>query len=63
MVLTSLQVGRGVLTTASYEARKYGVRSGMAGFVAKKLCPDLIFVPINPARYNENSEKVMNVCL
>ena len=46
-------VGQGVLTTASvrdafgrslcqYEARKYGCRSGMAGFVAKKLCPHII---------------------
>lgn len=75
-------MGRGVLTTASYEARKYGVRSGMPGqqmilnvsklvnllliyvqlgFIAKKLCPDLILVPINFPRYTENSEKVMNV--
>ncbi|KIM83394.1 hypothetical protein PILCRDRAFT_97225 [Piloderma croceum F 1598] len=54
-------VGRGVLTTASYEARKYGVRSGMPGFIAEKLCPDLIFVPINWDRYAENSQKVMDV--
>jgi DNA polymerase kappa len=37
-------VGRGVLTTASYEARKFGCRSGMAGFIAKKLCPGIILV-------------------
>ena len=30
-MIREFQVGRGVLTTASYEARKYGVRSGMAG--------------------------------
>ncbi|KAJ7925260.1 hypothetical protein B0H13DRAFT_2248945 [Mycena leptocephala] len=36
------QVGHTVLSTASYEARKYGVRSGMASFIAKKLCPQLI---------------------
>lgn len=34
---TAFGVGGGVLTTASYEARKYGCRSAMAGFVAKKL--------------------------
>lgn len=54
-------VGKGVLTTASYEARKFGVRSGMAGFVAKKLCPELIFVKINFSRYSEMSKKVMDV--
>ncbi|TDL25971.1 IMS-domain-containing protein [Rickenella mellea] len=54
-------VGRGVLTTASYEARKYGVRSGMAGFVAKKLCPDLILVPINHKKYWDMSGKVMEI--
>jgi DNA polymerase kappa len=37
-------VGKGVLTTCNYHARKYGCRSGMAGFVAKKLCPQLVLV-------------------
>lgn len=54
-------VGRGVLTTASYEARKYGVRSGMPGFIAKKLCPDLILVSNNFSRYSEMSAKVMDI--
>ncbi|KAG5650201.1 hypothetical protein H0H81_000326 [Sphagnurus paluster] len=54
-------VGHTVLTTASYEARKYGVRSGMAGFIAKKLCPELIFVPIHPSRYSETSKAVMSI--
>ncbi|KAK0455046.1 DNA/RNA polymerase [Armillaria borealis] len=52
-------VGHGVLTTASYEARKYGVRSGMPGFIAKKLCPELILVKLNFTRYSEMSRKVM----
>ena len=46
-------VGGGVLTTASYEARKFGVRSGMAGFVAKKLCPHLKFVKANFSSYRQ----------
>ncbi|KAK0212904.1 DNA/RNA polymerase [Desarmillaria ectypa] len=54
-------VGHGVLTTASYEARKHGVRSGMPGFIAKKLCPELILVKINFTRYNEMSRKVMDI--
>ncbi|KIM45299.1 hypothetical protein M413DRAFT_441982 [Hebeloma cylindrosporum] len=54
-------VGRGVLSTASYEARKYGVRSGMAGFVAKKLCPELILVQNRFWRYSEKSEMIMEI--
>ncbi|KAG2079291.1 IMS-domain-containing protein [Suillus decipiens] len=54
-------VGGGVLSTASYEARKFGVRSGMATFVAQKLCPDLILLKSNFQRYSEMSEKVMDI--
>ncbi|KAF8919917.1 DNA/RNA polymerase [Mucidula mucida] len=54
-------VGYGVLTTASYDARKFGVRSGMPGFIAKKLCPDLIFVANNFSRYSDMSKKVMTI--
>ncbi|VDC06396.1 unnamed protein product [Peniophora sp. CBMAI 1063] len=52
---------RGVLTTASYDARKYGVRSGMAGFVAKKLCPELILQPNHFDRYSHFSQQVMSI--
>lgn len=54
-------VGGGVMSTASYEARKFGVRSGMPTFIAKKLCPDLIVVYSHYARYNEMSNKVMSI--
>ncbi|KAF8326536.1 uncharacterized protein EI90DRAFT_3281627 [Cantharellus anzutake] len=54
-------VSQGVLTTASYEARKYGCRSGMATFVAKKLCPHLIIVPSHFERYAQKSKEVMDV--
>ncbi|KAJ3971769.1 DNA/RNA polymerase [Lentinula raphanica] len=54
-------VGKGVLTTASYEARTFGVRSGMASFIAKKLCPELILLNIHPERYSDMSKKVMAI--
>lgn len=41
----------GICTTSNYVARKYGVRAAMPGFVARKLCPELIFVPCNHAKY------------
>lgn len=52
---------RGVVSAASYEARKFGVRSAMSSVVAKKLCPDLIFVNSNFARYKEVSQKIRNI--
>ncbi|CAL9093614.1 unnamed protein product [Musa textilis] len=50
-----------MICTASYEARKYGVRAAMPGFIACKLCPDLIFVPINFEKYTYYSELTRNV--
>jgi DNA polymerase kappa len=44
-------VGQGVLTTSNYEARKYGVRSAMPSYIAKKLCPQLILLPLNFDKY------------
>ena len=49
---------RGVVSAASYEARKFGVRSAMSGFLAKKKCPHLIFVPPRFDRYKEISSKI-----
>lgn len=45
-----------MIATASYEARKKGVRSAMPGFIAIKLCPELIFVKPNGAKYREASQ-------
>ena len=42
---------RGVISAASYEARKFGIKSAMAGALAIKLCPHLIFVKTNFERY------------
>jgi DNA polymerase IV len=49
---------RGVVSAASYEARKFGVRSALSGALAKKYCPDLIFVPPRFDRYKEISTKI-----
>ena len=52
---------RSVVAAASYEARKFGVRSAMSSIVAKRLCPDLIFVKHNFERYKEVSSQVMEI--
>src|SRR2546430_17101219 len=52
---------RGVVAAASYEARKFGVRSAMPMSRAVRLCPELMIVPPDFARYREASEKVMAI--
>ena len=49
---------RGVVAAASYEARKFGVRSAMSGAKAKQLCPDLIFVRHNFEQYKVVSQQI-----
>lgn len=50
--------GRGVVMTASYEARKFGVRSAMPSATAIRLCPELTFVPSRMDVYREVSQKI-----
>lgn len=52
---------RGVISAASYEARKFGVKSAMAGNLAIKLCPELIFVRPNFDRYTEISKQIRKI--
>jgi DNA polymerase-4 len=52
---------RSVVAAASYEARKYGVRSAMPSIIAKRLCPDLIFVHHHFERYTHISGMVMEI--
>jgi len=52
---------RGVVAAASYEARKFGVRSAISSIIAKKNCPDLIFVPPRFERYKEISAQIQKI--
>jgi DNA polymerase-4 len=49
---------RGVVSAASYEARKFGVKSAMSGVLARQKCPHLIFVKTDFERYKEISTKI-----
>uniref|UniRef100_A0A8D0A2V6 DNA polymerase kappa n=1 Tax=Sander lucioperca TaxID=283035 RepID=A0A8D0A2V6_SANLU len=50
-----------MLSTSNYHARKYGVRAAMPGFIAKKLCPNLVIVPTNFAKYRAVSGEVREI--
>lgn len=52
---------RGVVAAASYEARKFGVRSAISGVMAKKNCPELIFVTPRFERYKEISSTIQKI--
>lgn len=52
---------RGVVSAASYEARKFGVRSAISGVQAKKNCPELIFVKPRFDRYKEISKQIHKI--
>ena len=54
---------RGVVAAASYEARKFGVRSAMSGMQAKRNCPNLIFVKPRFDRYKEISQQIRSIFL
>jgi len=53
--------GRGVVAAASYESRKFGVRSAMPSVTAKRLCPDLIFVPHRFEVYKAVSKQIRTI--
>lgn len=52
---------RGVVAAASYEAREFGVYSAMPSVEAKRLCPELIFVPGDMARYAKESRRIFEI--
>ncbi|XP_074527302.1 DNA polymerase kappa [Halichoeres trimaculatus] len=50
-----------MLSTSNYHARKYGVRAAMPGFIAKKLCPNLVIVPPNFDKYRAVSSEIREI--
>lgn len=53
--------GRGVVSTANYEARKYGIKSALPISVAWRLCPTAIFLPVDGKRYQGVSRHIMEI--
>jgi len=54
---------RGVVSAASYEARRFGVHSAMPSSQAKRLCPQGIFLPVRMHRYQEVSAQIFGILL
>lgn len=52
---------RGVVCTCNYEARKFGVRSAMPGFMARERCPQLIFLPVRFDLYRTVSQRIQAI--
>ena len=53
--------GNAMLSTSNYLARKYGVRAAMPGFIARKLCPDLVIVPLHFDKYKAVSAEIRDI--
>ncbi len=53
--------GMSMISTANYEARKYNVRAAMPGFIARELCPDLIFVEHDFEAYQKASDQTREI--
>ncbi len=52
---------RGVVSAASYEARRFGVHSALSAVVARRRCPEGVFRPVRMARYQDVSEHIMDI--
>lgn len=61
VIICDFNFGRGVVSTASYEAREYGIRSAMPTFQAKRLCPRGYFISPDFEKYHEVSGQLYNI--
>ncbi|MFH1632371.1 MAG: DNA polymerase IV [bacterium] len=59
--LAHIQLERTVVTTASYEAKRMGVKTAMSSTEAKKICPELIIVPGDPRKYSEITKRFLSI--
>lgn len=53
--------GRGVVSTCSYEARKFGIHSAMPISIAYKRCPKAVFLPVDSEKYNQASDEIYDI--
>ncbi|MEE8300404.1 MAG: DNA polymerase IV, partial [Desulfatiglandales bacterium] len=60
-VIVGGSTDRGVVSTASYEARRFGIHSAMPIFKAREKCPQGIFLPVRKGRYKEVSKGIMDI--
>ena len=60
-VMVGGEGARSVVSTCSYEARKYGVHSAMPYYMAKQLCPEGIFLPVRHKRYSQISKAIFSI--
>ena len=60
-VIVGGSANRGVVSTANYEARRFGVHSAMPIFMAKEKCPHGIFLPVRKERYAEVSRRILDI--
>jgi DNA polymerase IV len=63
LIVGGIPGGRGVVATASYEARVYGISSGMSLLEAARRCPDAVFLPCHPPRYFDLSSRLLRLLL
>ncbi len=61
IIVGGIDSKRGVVSSASYEARRYGIHSGMSIQEAKRLCPHAVFLPVRHERYVEVSYKIRDI--